>query len=446
MPEDPTEDLVPPLAPPTEVHLPPYDQRTLANGLTVSALRRVGVPLVEVRIRVPLLGAKPKARARAEVLSETLLAGTQLRDKVQIAARVQELGASVSVDTDDDWLKISGSVLSSRLFDLLSVVAEVLSVPTFPPAEVAGEAARLSERIRIARSQAGVQAAEALAERLYGSHPYGLGLPDPGEVTRVRAKAMRAFFAARVAPAGGSVVLVGDTEPQRLLDNAEIALGGWAGADGAQGGHAKAPRFRTDGPLLLVDRAGSVQSSIRVGGPAPRRDDPDYPAFQLANLVFGGYFSSRLVTNLREEKGYTYSPHSQVSHHAAASELTVQADVATEVTAAALLETRYELGRIASLPVSQSELDDAREYAIGSLAVGTASHAGLASTVAALLASGVPARFLVEHPARLREVTVEQVQEQARRYLAPARMATVVVGSADAVREPLCALGTVERG
>ncbi len=446
MPEESMAAVVPPLAPPTEPRFPPYDQRLLRNGLTVAALRRVGVPLVEVRIRLPLLAGKPKSRARAEVLSETLLAGTERQDKVHIAARVQGLGATLSVDSDDDWLKISGSVLSSRLYDLLELVAEVLSGPTFPAAEVTGEAARLAERIRIARSQAGVQAAEALAERLYGTHPYGLGLPDPGEVSRVRGAALRAFFAAKVAPAGGSVVLVGDSEPQRLLDSAETALSGWTGEEGAEGGRAKPPRFRTDGPLLLVDRAGSVQSSIRLGGPAPRRDDPHYPAFQLANLVFGGYFSSRLVTNLREEKGYTYSPHSMVTHHAACSQLTVQADVATEVTGPALLETHYELGRIASLAVSQSELDDAREYAIGSLAVGTASHAGLASTVASLLASGVPATFLVEHPARLRQVTVDQVLEQARQFLAPSRLAVIVVGSADTVSAPLQALGSVERG
>ena len=161
-------------------------------------------------------------------------------------------------------------------------------------------------------------------------------------------------------------------------------------------------------------------------------------------MVYGGYFSSRLVENIRERRGYSYSPRSSVEHQSASSSVLVEADVATEVTGPALLETTYELSRIALTPVTDDELDAARRYVLGSMALTTATHAGLASTLSALVGSGLPAEWLVQHQRDLTEVTVEQVQEASRRYLAPGALTAVVVGDADVVAVPLQVLGEVE--
>ena len=143
-----------------------------------------------------------------------------------------------------------------------------------------------------------------------------------------------------------------------------------------------------------------MQSNVRLGGPAPGRTDPDLAAVRLANMIFGGYFSSRLVENIRERRGYTYSPRSSVDHQAAGSSFLVEADVATEVTGPALLETWYELGRMALVPVTEAELDGARRYVLGSMALATATHAGLASTLSALVGAGLPVDWLAEHQQR----------------------------------------------
>jgi predicted Zn-dependent peptidase len=160
-------------------------------------------------------------------------------------------------------------------------------------------------------------------------------------------------------------------------------------------------------------------------------------------MIYGGYFSSRLVENIRENKGYTYSPRSSVDHQAAGSSFLVEADVATEVTGPALLETWYELGRMALLPVTDAELDAARRYVLGSMALSTATHAGLASTLSALVGAGLPPGWLAEHQQALAEVTVEQVREASARYLAAPSLTTVVVGDADQVAGPLGALAPV---
>jgi predicted Zn-dependent peptidase len=246
-----------------------------------------------------------------------------------------------------------------------------------------------------------------------------------------------------VRPDGAVLVLVGDISPEKAIDAAEKALGGWTGP-GRDGNVPPTPPLEP-GPLLLVDRPGSVQSSLRMALPAVPRTDPDHAALQLANLVFGGYFSSRWVENIREDKGYTYGPHTSIEHFLAGSSLVVAAEVATEVTGPALLETLYELGRIASLPPGEEELEQARRYALGTLRLGMSTQAGLAGLASMYASFGLRLDYLQTHSAALAAATREQVAEVASRHLAPSRAVTVVLGDAAKVEQPLSALTAVER-
>jgi len=434
--------VVPPLGPVPKVKQPTAAERVLPSGLRVVAVRRPGVPLVEMRLRIPFSGTAASHPARSSVLSNTMLAGTEGHNQVELAAALQALGADLSVSSDSDRLIIGGAVLRTGLADLLGLVAEVIGSASYPTREVAGERSRLAERLAILRSQPSVLVGEALNHRLYGSHPYAHELPTVDAVQAVTAGQLRKLHADRVRPDGSVLVLVGDLSPARALDTVEKALSGWTGSAAGRALPALPPVESQ--PLLLVDRPGSVQSSIRLGGAAVRREAPDYPALQLANLVYGGYFSSRLVENIREDKGYTYGPHSRISHSAAGSRLIVDADVATGVTAPALLEIWYELGRMATLPVEAEELENVRQYAVGSLALSISTQAGLASTLSALIGVGLSLDWLREHPRRLAAVTLEETFEAARQYLAPGGMVTVVLGEAATIGGPVAAFGPVE--
>ena len=192
------------------------------------------------------------------------------------------------------------------------------------------------------------------------------------------------------------------------------------------------PPLRT-GPIVLADRPGSVQSSLRLALPAVGRTHPDHAALQLANLVFGGYFSSRWVENIREDKGYTYSPHSVVEHSIAGSSLILSAEVATEVTAAGAAGDLVRAGpRWPPCRPAPEELEQARQYALGSLLLGMSTQAGLAglaSTYAGVrAAAGLPGR--ARRPAGRGD---PGGRRRGRRptYLAPAKAATVVLGDAD---------------
>ncbi|HEU4421009.1 MAG TPA: pitrilysin family protein [Pilimelia sp.] len=432
--------VLPPLGPNRKLKLPRTGERTLANGLTVLAVRRSAVPLVEVRLRVPF--AKSPL-ASAAVLSQTVFSGTAAMSGVDLAAELQRVGGGLSAGLDPDRLLISGNGLVSGLDRILELLADVLDGAAYPSGEVTTERERLADRIQVAQSQPSHLARVALLKRVYGKHPYAVQTPEPAQVRRIRASQLRSLHADRLHPADATLVLVGDIQPEKALDAAERALGKWNGG-GKQVDLPPTPPLPA-GPLQLVDRPNSVQSSIRLALPAVGRTHDDHAALQLANMVFGGYFSSRWVENIREDKGYTYGPHSLIEHSVAGSVLVVAAEVATEVTAPALLETQYELGRLASLPPEPDELEQARQYALGTLQLGMSTQAGLAALISTYAGFGLRLDFLAEHAARLATITRDEVAAAAATYLAPAKAVTVVLGDADRVEGSLGALTPVER-
>jgi zinc protease len=437
--------LIPPLGEPRPQPVPAASETTLPNGLRLVVVPRPGVPLIELRLRVPFAPSTARSAgvhtARAAVLSGAVLLGTAAHDQTGLAQLLQSHGAEMEVSADSDRLLFGTTLLPGGLRPVLGVLAELLTAATYPADGVEGERDRLAERITIALSQPAVLARTALSARRYAGHPYAISLPDPALVSGVTGPALRKLHRERVLPTGSTLVLVGDLDPAAAADAVADALEGWTGTGVAR---ESAPAPSLHGPVLeLVDRPGAVQSNIRLGGPAPTRTDPDLPAVRLAAMIYGGYFSSRLVENIRERRGYSYSPRSSVEHLAAASSFLVEADVATEVTGPALMETVYELGRMALTPVTEAELDAARRYVLGSMALSTATHAGLASTLSALVGAGLPAGWLAEHQQALEAVTVDQVQEVSHRYLAPGALTAVVVGDAAEVEPQLAALGAL---
>jgi zinc protease len=431
---------LPDLIPDTKLRLPREAERTLGTGLTVIAVRRPGVPLVELRLRVPF-GRAPLARAT--LLSQALFTGTGTMSSIDIAAELQTVGGGLAAGLDPDRLLITGNALAAGLDRMLEILAGVLTDPAYPAEEVATERERLADHIQVAQSQPAHLARTALLKRMYGRHPYAVQTPEPEQVRGVRPAQLRALHADRVRPDGAVLVLVGDINPEKAIDAADKALGSWTGP-GRDGNVPPTPALEP-GPLVLVDRPGSVQSSLRMALPAVPRTHPDYAALQLANLIFGGYFSSRWVENIREDKGYTYGPHTSIEHFVAGSALVVAAEVATEVTGPSLLETLYELGRIASLPPGEEELEQARRYALGTLRLGMSTQAGLAGLASMYASFGLRLDYLREHSAALAAATRDEVAEVAARYLAPSHAVAVVLGDADKVEAPLAALTAVER-
>jgi zinc protease len=433
---------LPPLGPPRIPSAPSAVDTVLDNGLRVIAVRRPAVPMVELRLRIPFGGTHRNHPARAELLAATMLQGTARRDRFAIDKVLAAVGGDLSAGVDPEHLSVSGSALATGLDVVLDILGDALTSASYAVAEVTRERGRLVERIKMSRSRPQVIAREALQRRRYGNHPFAREWPEADDVAGVTRPSVRSLHRRSVVPGGAVLVLVGDIEPDRTVDLVASVLGSWR-SDHPAVGLAALPKL-VGADLQLVHREGAVQSQLRLSAQVVSRDDERYPALQLANLVFGGYFSSRWVENIREDKGYTYGAHCGLEFTDHGATLVADADTASEVTAAALLETRYELGRMAVVPPAESEVDNARHYAIGSLTISSASQRGLAGQLVTLATLGLDLDWLLTHPARLAAVTTAQVAEAATHFFAPSRFTGVVVGDAKRLADPLAALGGVE--
>ena len=412
--------------------LPSIAERTLKSGLHVVVARKPGIPLVEARVAVPLCrGGDSGEPARRRVMANSLLAGTAKRSALQIAEDLQTMGASLDVGADADDLGLSGSVLSTQIGPFLDLLAEVIASPSFPDDDVSIERERTAQEVMLTRSQPGGLAQIALSKRLFGRHPYGAGLPTPEVVMKVTAAQLRAFHKERVLPKGSVLVLVGDIAPQKGLDLVEQAFGEWKGR-GPAVGLPPVPELKS-GPVHFVHREGSVQSTIRVARFGLEPQSEDYARLLLANLIFGGYFAARLSENIREDKGYTYGIGSQLQSFRYASMLAIGTDVATDVTVPTLVELHYEMGRMLALPPKPEELDAAKKYQAGTLAMSVNTQAFLASQLLAIVKRGQPINFLSDLPKLVDKVNASDVHDISSQFLAPPAFATVIVGDANTV-------------
>src|SRR5439155_4972578 len=244
------------------------------------------------------------------------------------------------------------------------LVAEVLTGPTFPADEVSVERDRTVQEIHISRSEPQTIAAEALRRRLFGRHHYATLLPEPHAVSKVSPAALARVHRERLGPRSAFLVLVGDVQPAAAIELAGDALSAWRSKVAKSAAVPPPPAPKT-GPVRLLDRPGAVQTNIRMAANVPPPAAPESYAVDLANTIFGGYFISRLTENLRERHGYTYSPYSRLVHQLESSYVEIASDVGAEVTAPALVETIYELGRMVSAEVDPDEIGAAKRFRSG---------------------------------------------------------------------------------
>lgn len=416
---------------------PPHHRRRLANGLTVVAARRPVVPLAEIRLQVALDDVDP---AQVALLAATLLSGTPDRPGPRIEALLSRVGARFEVTADRDRLLLRGSCLAAGLGTALDVLADVVTAASFPEPAVPGPRSALAAQAAALAHAPDHAALVALSQLLYGDHPYADLDPGPERIRAVSAGQLRDLRACQLRPAATTVAVVGDVDPEQVCDAVQVLLGGWA-EDGAARRAAAVPPVPTPWPAAgrtaFAHRAGSLQATIRTALPAVGRAHPDHPALRLANLVFGGYFSSRLVANLREDKGYAYAPVS-LPHEMRAGALTVVlADVARDAAAGTVREIRRELDGLAGRPITAAELGQARRYAMGSDLLALAGNAGLADSALRLAAAGLGLDWVAEHGRRLADLTVEEAARAAERYFAADAAVTLVLGDGPSLRPGL---------
>ena len=244
-------------------------------------------------------------------------------------------------------------------------------------------------------------------------------------------------------PENGLLMLVGDFDPQGMLKLIEKIFGTWSGRKpGAK--EFAAPPNPQGRRVYLVHNPGSVQTQILVGCHAITRKHPDWLPLGLTNSLYGGAFNSRLVMNIREDKGYTYSPRSAVHPLRQHGYFSISAAVRNEVVAATLTEIFYELDKLRSVPVPESELADAQNYLTGVFSLGLATQEGLLSQFSTVELNELPADYLETYRDKIRAVTPAELMATARKYCDSANLQIVVVGDRAQIEDQAALFGPLE--
>jgi zinc protease len=428
-----------------EKPLPPPSVKSakLDNGLTVWLVSKPGFPKVAFTVAVRGgLAADPADRPGiSELLSKTIDQGTKARTARQIAQDLQTAGGDLSAASRKDFIEVSTAVLASKLDTGITVLSDILQNASFPEAEVTLAKRNLSESLRQRESQPAFLATRAMAKVLFADHPYYVTAPTQESIAAATSADLRQVFAQRFRPDQTILVAVGDFNNAKMMEIAKAKLGSWKAPGDTPPPSPSHPSGTPEHAVFVVTRPGSVQTTLELGSFGPLRGDPDYEAADVANAIYGGTFSSRLVANIREDKGYTYSPFSRLNAYQVAGTLVTGADVRNEVTAPSLNEIQYELNRLATTTPTEEELSKAKRYLVGNDAIQLQARTSLSAQLAGIWVDGLPPEEIGIYGQKVANTTSNEVDAAAKRYFPASRTAIVAVGEEKVIREALAALG-----
>lgn len=429
------------------VRLPRPQEATLANGLQVYLLEDRKLPTFHLRFVIHGGGVAdpPDKRGVAMVTASLLREGTKSRTSREIAEQLARLGSSMSASASPSSIESTVSVagLSERLDATLEIVADILRNPTFPQVELDKFKARFVSQLQYQRSLPSFIAQEHFLRAIYRDHPGGLIVPSDEVIAALEWEDLARYHATYYRPNNMFVLAYGDVSLKDLVAMLERVFGSWK-REKVPGLELPTLSPPDEARVFIIDRPGSVQTSLRVGALGIDRRSSDYFAMVVMNYILGGSPASRLFTNLREDKGYTYGVSSSFTGSTFPGIVVTATDVRTEVTEDALRELMQELERIAHEPVGDEELEHAKRALIGRFALSLESPQALLSNLATQKIYGFPDDYWDTYPQHLEAVTKEDIQRVARKYYAADRLQVVAVGDERSIRKVLEQYGTRE--
>lgn len=422
---------------------PQATERSLPNGLTLRLVPRGGFPKVAFAVAVRGgLAADPKDRpGLSELIVATIDQGTKTRNARQIAEAIQAAGGDLTGNARADSILIATSVLSAKAEAGLAVLADVLENATFLDKEVDLAKRNAADHLRSQEADPFFLAGRALSKVVFGQHPYSVISPTQDSIAKTTAHELRREYARQFRPDQAVLVAVGDFEPAKMEAMIQNSLGKWTAPQEAPVPPAEKPVRSAPHAGFFVARPGSVQTTIAMGSLGPTRGDPDYAPAQVANAIYGGMFGSRLTLNIREDKGYTYTPYSFLNPRRQVAVFQTWAPVRNEVTGATLNEINYELNRMATTRPSEEDVTQAERYLIGNRAIELQAGDEVARDLASLWVFGLPAEELGRESERIQKVTAQDVEAVGKKYFTAARQAVVAVGEEKVVKEELAPFG-----
>ncbi|WP_128547252.1 M16 family metallopeptidase [Larkinella soli] len=409
-----------------EVRVPAISSLTLPNGQPLYWINAGQQPVIRLEIIFDAGAWYEPLPGVSNLTLKMLAEGTRARSSAEISEYLDRYGAFLEQHSGTDRASLTIYSLAKHLGAILPLVQEMLTDSIIPEKELNNQKNITLQNLRVNLEKNNYVAGQLIREKVFGkSHPYSHS-QKPETLEAIHRETIETLYDHRIRNRPFRIVLAGHvTEVELALveryfghQPVEIPL--------SSDGTAVQPLSETE--PVLVDKKDSLQSSIRLGRQLFTRTHPDYFPMLVLNEVLGGYFGSRLMKNIREEKGLTYGIWSNVSTFPRAGYLIIGTDVKREFTQLTLDETWKEIRLLRDQPVPAGELQTVKNYMAGSYVGSLNTPFEIADRYKSILFDGVSTDFISSYIERIRAVTADHVQEMANRYLTDGSLIEVVVG------------------
>ena len=437
------QETPPPGGEPKSFDVPERRTITLDNGMNATFVSYGTVPKVSIAtvVNVGNVNEGPEQVWLSDLLGDLMPQGTDTRSSAEISAEAGRMGGELSINVSSDQTTFRTSVLSEFAPDAIRLMADVVQNPTLPEAELDRLKRDRLRQLSVSQSQPSSKALATFRSVLYGDdHAYGRIFPTQEMLSGYTIDDVKQFYADEFGAQRSHLYVVGSFDADATEQAIRDAFSGWA-----RGPETRRPKAspESEREIHIVDQPGAKQSNVYVGLPVVDPSHEDYIALQVMNSLLGGSFSSRITSNIREDKGYTYSPRSTVSTRYRDAYWAEIAAITTEATGPALKEIFYEIDSLQTTPPSADELEGIQNYLAGTFVLQNSSRNGILGQLAFLDLHGLPQERLTGYVDDVYAVTPEDVQRVAREYLLDEEMTIVVAGDKSNVEEQLAEFGPI---
>jgi len=427
--------------------LPTPEERTLSNGLKVIAAQRGPIPLVSVRLLVRGgTTSDPEGKhGLTDFTTKLLRRGTRLLSAEQIDESVEFVGAHLSVGVGEDFLSLRLTTPSEHLEPMLDVLGQLMREPTFPEDEVESAKGRALAQLANDLDEPGLLADRALSRALWGTHPYAHDVV--GSTAHVRTFTREDLVRHHRETMGPRVALllaVGELHPERFFAAAERALGAWSGGPSAPLEAPRMERAAMHGKIIVVDKPDQTQVQVRLGSLSYHRGHPDHFPGYVMNAALGGGFTSRLVEQIRVNRGLSYGVGSGFDTLKAGGSFSINTFTKTETTRELLDVALGEVEKMRTRGMTPVELERTQTYLSGLYPLRTETNEAIGNGLGDIQMYGLPADWMTSFRERIHDVTVREANAVAKRWLFPEGQTIALVGRAEEIDRQVKDLGALE--
>ena len=421
---------------PKSFSVPASETYLLPNGLKVTLVPYGIIPKAAVSLAVDA-GSMNEGKPHVGVASLTgdlFKEGTVTLTSKQLAEATAQMGSALAVSVGDDQSKFELDVLQEFAPDAVKLLADVVEHPLFPESELARLKNDAERRIALQLSQPQTIAEIRFRKLIYGDHPYGTVLPTEDDVKKLTLQDVKDYYSSNFGAQRSHLYVAGKFDKSAVKKAIDVSFGGWAkGRARYENVPSPTPHYILD----VTDRPGAPQSTLKLGLIVPPANSPDAIPLGVTNALLGGSFNSRITSNIREQKGYTYSPYSQISRLYHDSYWAQNADVTTQFTGASLKEIFGEIERLQKDAPPAPELKGIQSYMSGIFVIQNSNRQALIGQLQFVDFQGLGEDYLKNYVPKVNAVTPADVQKMTQKYIRPQEMVIVVVGDKSKISDQL---------